>query len=64
MFLEREQYKGGMQMTKQFYFELSLRDDIATGDGKNLDYKAIAGRQISRRKKTDSRKKGTSPGEV
>ena len=38
-------------MTRQFYFELSLRDDIATGEGKNLEYTAIAGRRISRRKK-------------
>ena len=38
-------------MTRQFYFELSLRDDIATGEGNSLEYGAIAGRRISRRKK-------------
>ena len=44
-------------MTRQFYFELSLRDDIATGEGNNLESKAIAGRRISRRKKLIREKK-------
>ena len=37
MFLERETCKEGMQMTRQFYFEVTFEYDIETGEAKKLE---------------------------
>ena len=55
--------KEGMQMTRQFYFEVTFKLDMATADWKKSEYKKIRGRRNSGRKNW-SRKKGTSPGEM
>ena len=42
--------KEGMQMTRQFYFEVTFKHDMATADWKKSEYKTIAGRRNSWRK--------------
>ena len=37
-------------MTRQFYFELSLRDDIATGEGKTWNKKQLLVAEIQEEK--------------
>ena len=43
--------KEGMQMTRQFYFEVTFKHDMATADWKKSEYKTILGRRNSWRKK-------------
>ena len=49
-FWRRKHFKEGMQMTRQFYFEVTFKHDMATADWKKTEYKTIAGSRNSWRK--------------
>ena len=59
-FWRRKHFKEGMQMTRQFYFEVTFKHDMATADWKKTEYKTIAGSRNSWRKSWFEKEKNFS----